>query len=145
MSQFHFEVFRKGTKVQESKAYVTLQRKGPISLNLPAYRSLGEPPALELLFDKDEQLIGLKAADLQNANAYPVRAVGSATFQVAGRAFMKFYGINSDATRRYVGRLLDQGILGIDLKKLSEIRTSNRNGRTGTNGRKAEQSRIKYP
>lgn len=128
----NFETFKKGASPREKRSFVTLQRTGPVSLNLAAYEALGRPEAIELLFDPAERIVGLRPSGRDNRNAYPVRPVGRATFVVAGRAFMKYYGIEVKQGRRFPARILD-GVLAFELRS-GEIRTSNRNGRRGTNG-----------
>ena len=52
---------------------VTLNSRGVILLNKAAYECMGSPGAVELLFDEDEGVIGLKPKDLRHQNAFPLK------------------------------------------------------------------------
>jgi hypothetical protein len=125
----NFETFQKRSITVSTEPRVTLQRKGPISLNKAAYQALGEPPAIELLFDREAKIVGLRGASSRKANAYSVRVVGKSTYLVAGSAFTKYYGIRVDESRRFPARMYGD-VLGFDLHEGKPV-TSNRNGRNG--------------
>ena len=126
----NFETFQKRSLQMPTEPMVTLQRKGPISLNRAAYEALGEPSAIELLFDRQAKIVGLRGASPRKADAYTVRTVGKGTFLVAGGAFMKYYGIDSNVSRRFPARKYGSNILGFNLRDGREV-TSNRNGKNG--------------
>jgi len=128
----NFETYQKGATKAETRPFVTLQVKGPIALNRPAYEALGRPPALELLFDPHKQVVGLKGCARDHRNAFPVRAVGNAksSFMVAGKSFTNYYGIDISQSRRYPA-FMEDGILCFDLAR---GRAATRTRRGGTNG-----------
>ena len=108
---------------------VTIQRKGPISLNQAAFHALGKPSHVELLYDPNERIIGFRALTEPLAHAYQVRKQGRAhTFLVAGHAFLKYYDIPNEVSIRYVAKMYDD-VLGVDLKQKGLEVTSNRSGR----------------
>lgn len=113
-----FEVFRKRMAPLVKTPYVTIQRRGVISLNAAAYQALGSPSAVELLYDPNEKIVGLRPTGANSEHAYPVRSTASkreSTFMVSGTAFTKYYGIDTATSvrrRAYV----DGGILCLDLK-----------------------------
>ncbi|MQA15703.1 MAG: hypothetical protein GEV09_16530 [Pseudonocardiaceae bacterium] len=108
---------------------MTIQKKGTLSLNKAAQVALGEPDAVELLFDASERIVGMRGADLSLAHAYPLRAQkpGFGPYVVAGTAFTKYYGIDTTTARRWIA-YMDEGVLCLDLKEEGTIATSNRNG-----------------
>lgn len=90
---------------------VSLQRKGVFTLNRAAFVALGEPEAVQLLFDPGERVVGFRAADPGEANSYAVRVTEpSGSYAVSGVAFVKHYEIPLDVARRWPARLED-GVL----------------------------------
>ncbi len=130
-----FEVFKKRMVPLTKVPYVTLQKRGTISFNQAAHAALGSPDAIELLYDPEERVIGVRAVDPSVEHAYPTRGVGgdqgkaTRTFLVSGAAFVKFYGIPNDISTRYPAHMEDD-ILFIDLKQEGTVVTSNRSART---------------
>jgi hypothetical protein len=90
--------------------------KGNLTLNQAAFIALGSPEAVEVLYDPDERLIGLRAATLSTAT-YPVHKQGkSATYWIAGKALVRAMNLDVSRARRYDATLLD-GVLTLDLKQ----------------------------
>ena len=115
-----FERFDKRSVASTTSPFVTLQKRGPFGLNRSAYEVLGRPEAVELLYDRDEHIIGLKPVSPTEPYAFPVRPQGSreriSNFLVAGQSFTKHYGIDTSVARRYAAEM--QGdILTVDLKR----------------------------
>jgi hypothetical protein len=126
-----FQVFDKRGSPVAKEATVTLLKGGPIALNRPAVEALGEPPAIELLFDPDEQIIGIRGVAADVRHAYPLRNTASNTGQylISGVAFTKFYDIKTDISRRYLG-YMSGNVLCVDLTgPSSEIIVRRRNER----------------
>ena len=110
-----FEVFdRKGTPTT-SKPWVTIQSRGNFGMNRAAFEALGEPIAVELLFDAEARRVGFRPADPEALNAYPVRKqANSDSYVLAGRAFTNYYKIDTSEARRYDVEMVGD-ILAIDL------------------------------
>jgi hypothetical protein len=125
----NFETFTKRLVPLGKRPFVTIQKRGTISLNKAAYVALGEPDTVELLFDADERLVGLRSIEYLADHAYPVRGVGNdpTSYLVAGTAFTKYYGIDTTASRRWPAELIGD-VLSIDLKTPGTVVTSNRAG-----------------
>jgi hypothetical protein len=126
-----FEVFHKWSAPVTKTPTVTIQVRGMVSLSRPAYDMLGEPKAVELLFDRTERVMGLRAVDPSADDSYPVRPGKSragSTFYVSATAFCKFYDIETLSARRYVATLLDDAILCVDLRQSPLEVSSNRAG-----------------
>jgi hypothetical protein len=112
-----FETFMRQRAPVTGDPTVTIQKRGTLSLNVPAYVALGSPDAVELLFDREQRLMALRAVDPSAESAYPIRPLGrGSTWLVSGKAFMKFYGIETGGARRWAGRIED-GLLILDLKE----------------------------
>lgn len=126
----NFETFTKRLVPLGKRPFVTIQKRGTISLNKAAHVALGTPETVELLYDSENQIIGLRPVDPTAEHAYPVRGVGDepTSFLVAGTAFSKHYGIETSASRRWPADVID-GVLTIDLKLEGTVVTSNRDGR----------------
>jgi len=122
----NFEVFDKRAVPISGEPMVTIQRKGPISLNKAAFHAMGKPSFVELLYDPKERIVGLRPLKEQLPHAYPVRAQGrSNTYLVAGHAFMRYYSIPNEVSTRYIAQMFDD-VLGVDLKQKGVQVTSNR-------------------
>ena len=113
-----FEVFKdRGSKKLNEEPRVTLQKKGVIGLNLPAYEMLGAPEAVELLYAPKARTIGIRAADPALPHAYrPRLPKGGNTRLVAAIAFFKRYGIMIGSIERYPAKMVGD-VLAIDLSE----------------------------
>lgn len=134
LSGMSFEAFRRQRAPITTEPAVTIQRRGTMSLNAPAFDALEAPKYLELLFDRDEMLIGLRKAGPEVPHAYLVRPLGKGgtTHMVSGTAFLAYYGIKFDTARRWIARMQDD-MLVIDLKQPGAEVTGNR-GRLSSGG-----------
>lgn len=129
-----FEVFTRNTRTNAGQPQVTIQRRGNLSLNRAAYTALGEPQAVELLYDARNRTVGLRAVEVSVEHAYPVRSQGGKTtgpYLVAGIGFAKHHGIDTATARRYPA-VMDGGVLCVDLSGPGTAVSSNRRteGRT---------------
>ncbi|MFE3449681.1 hypothetical protein ACFXJ8_12170 [Nonomuraea sp. NPDC059194] len=124
----NFETFTKRMTSIVKQPFVTIQKRGTMSLNSAAYAALREPEAVELLYDAEERIIGFRGVPKESEHAYPLRPQAGKSvgpYIVSGTAFAKYYGIDTTVSRRWVG-YLDDGILCIDLKGPGTEVTSNR-------------------
>jgi hypothetical protein len=113
-----FEVFTRRMARAANKPYVTIQRTGIIAFNQAAYVALGKPAAVIFLFDRENRVVGFRAADPGQEHAYRVRAnTKGSTHLVSGTLFTKLYRIPTDVARRWLGRITLDGVLTIDLKE----------------------------
>lgn len=131
MSQFNFKQFDKAGARLTKTPELTVQSKGTMGLNAAAYALMGEPEAIEFLFDPEANVIGLRPVAADDNHAYPIRTVGgknskAKTYLVAGTAFLNFYGIPFTEPRRRVVTL-DDGVLIVDLNDPGRSAISNRN------------------
>ncbi|WP_369197603.1 hypothetical protein [Streptomyces djakartensis] len=124
----NFETFTKRMAPLVKQPFVTIQKRGTLSLNAAAHALLGKPDAVELLYDRDEQIVGLRAVPKGSEHAYPLRSQGGKSvgpYIVSGTAFAKYYKIDTEVSRRWVASLVDD-VLCIDLKQEGTVVTSNR-------------------
>jgi hypothetical protein len=124
----NFETFTKRMTPLVKQPYVTIQKRGTISLNASAHAALGSPEAIELLYDAQEKIIGFRGVAKTAEHAYPVRAQAGKSvgpYIVSGTAFVRYYGIDTTVSRRFVGAL-EGNVLCIDLKLEGTVVTSNR-------------------
>lgn len=124
-----FELFQKNSAPLAKVPTVTIQRKGLFSMNRSAYALIGTPAAVELLWDAERQIIGLRPTEETNPNAYPARPQQPKSDRgpvlVAGTAFTQFYKIDTSQTQRWVP-VEEGGILCVDISKPGQKVTSNR-------------------
>lgn len=114
---------------------VSLQSRGAIYLNKAGFEALGEPKAVELLYDEETPAIGLQPADPDLPFAYPVRQSSNAkAYQIAFITFARYYNIDISETRRYQAKM-EENILVIDLSQRSA--TSGRIAKNAGNAKRA--------
>ena len=129
----NFESFSRRMLTPKSEPYVTMQKRGTLSLNRTAYDAIGRPGSLELLYDREAQLIGLRPVSHDLPNAYHVRTATpspNGPWVISATAFTKYYGIDTSRSVRWPA-YLDGGILCVDLSTPGSPVTSNRARRTG--------------
>lgn len=98
--------------------YVTMNRKGEIVISGPTYAKMGEPAAVNLLFDTVNSRIGLKPTALAMRNAFRVGIRGKHGGRVV-RAYplMQEFRIQLPETIRfYDADIDDDGVLILDLR-----------------------------
>lgn len=110
-----FETFTRQRRTGR-QPFVTIQKKGVISLNGAAFEALDSPDAVELLYDTEARLVGLRKVDSSVPHAYQVRAPveNHATYLISGAAFMSYYEIDNSRSVRRPARL-DGDLLIVDL------------------------------
>jgi hypothetical protein len=121
-----FEVFTRRSTPIVKDHYVAIQKRGTISLNRSAVEALGEPQAVQLLFNRSKRIIAFRPTDPKTESAYPLRRQqNSNSWLVAGQAFLNFYDIDHNTTRRYTGELRDSMLI-VDLNQEGTEVTSTR-------------------
>ena len=124
-----FKVFEKGSAPVATIPSVTLQKRGLISLNRAAFNLIGAPEAVELLWDEERRVIGLRAAPIDRPNAYPARPQSSKSVRgpvlIGGSLFTRFIGLDTSEAHRWAPTVEDE-ILCIDLKTPGQPVHSNR-------------------
>ena len=129
-----FEVFHRQRAPVTDDPTVTIQKRGNISINVPAYIALGSPQSVELLYDRDERLIAIRKVDPSAPSAYVMRPLAArrktpqppSSYLVSGIAFTSYYAIPTDVARRWIAHVAEDDMLVVDLKEPGTEVTSNR-------------------
>ncbi|GGG60630.1 hypothetical protein GCM10011374_24380 [Kocuria dechangensis] len=127
-STMGFEVFDKRMTPLAKAPSVTIQKRGVISLNKAAHDLIGNAETVELLYDRDRNVVALRAADDFCPHAYAVRSGsknGPGQAIVSATAFTAHYGIDTTATRRWKP-FTEDGMLCVDLTLQGTVITGNR-------------------
>ncbi|PLC10820.1 hypothetical protein AUQ48_15970 [Kocuria flava] len=107
---------------------MTIQKRGVISMNKAAHELLDNAETVELLFDRDRQIMAIRATDDSSPHAYAVRngsTRGPGQAVVSATAFTAHYGIDTTVTRRWKP-FLEEGMLCVDLTTSGTVITGNR-------------------
>lgn len=111
----HFEEFaRENARGNADEPMFTLQARGLLSLNHAAYRALGQPDHVVLLYDADEQIVALRGIGKAHPNAYRVREQGG-SYLVGAQGFISFYGIKPLVAQRFLAHDYGDGVWGFVL------------------------------
>lgn len=111
-----FEVFDKRMAPLAKAPSVTIQKRGIFSINKAAHKLVREAESVELLFDKENNIIALRPS--KESHAYQVRPASSrdtGQMIMSATAFTQYYNIDTTVSRRYTPYEQD-GMLCIDLK-----------------------------
>jgi hypothetical protein len=124
--KMNFEVFTRTTGRSASEPSVSIQKRGSLSLNGAAYRLLRSNRVIpkhpriktesdffvELLYDRENQTIGLRYAPPNNPNSYVVRKLEKAnTYIVSAKGFLKHYQIRPGRVKRYTAHMHGPDVL----------------------------------
>ena len=112
------EFSREDSRSRREDPQFTLQARGLLSLNQAAFRALGDPEAVTLLYDDAEGVVGLRKADKAHANAYAVRKQQkSQSYVVGAQGFTAYNGIQTLRARRFAGHDYGEGVWGFALRE----------------------------
>jgi hypothetical protein len=120
----NFEVFRNGQPRKQGPT-MTIACRRLLLLNHAADDLLGKPRKVQLLYDREARLIGVRAAAPDAENAYVVS--GNYSRSISASAFLRHYAIPTakDVARRWPATLRGD-VLVIDLNETPTEVTSNR-------------------
>lgn len=124
----NFESFSRTMLPLKADPQLTVQKRGAISLNRSAFAALGFPDSIELLYDREQRVVGLRPVDPKADNAYAVRRASTSTsgpWVISAMAFTKYYDIDTTRTLRWPA-YLDNDVLCADLSAPGIAVTSNR-------------------
>lgn len=115
MSKPQFEKFRRNRLRDVPSPIIAVRSrkntdaaKAVFSFNNAAHEALGNPEALELLYDLEVKAVGFRGAASKSDDSYKVRRVGN-QFQVSAQAFLDHYGIADEvADRVFEGKSEDK-------------------------------------
>ena len=92
-----FELFTEHRRHNASEPIVSIHAKGVIALNGAALDRMGQPEAVELLFNPERRVIALRPTT-PSRTAVPVRFPnkGSRSAVVSAKSFLDRYGVNTE-------------------------------------------------
>ena len=105
-----FELFRWKNRSASSMGdapAVSIGKRGAITLNQAAHKALGNPGAVELLYNATDRTIGIRSAVPGGTHAYRLTDVQNkgTTFTISGQAFLHHYQLVLLETVRRRARL----------------------------------------
>jgi hypothetical protein len=131
-----FKLFERDTAPAPTSPSMTIQKGGLISLNAAAADLLSNPAAVQLYYDGDFNIIGIKAVKPGAAHSFKTRRQPTSkksssrhrgTMLFSGQLFTKRIGLDTSQARRYTPRMDPSGdMLTVDLKQGGHPVSSNR-------------------
>lgn len=123
--QFEVFTYKNARRLDDGPA-LTIGQRGTITLNRSAYEALGKPAEVDLLFDPEARIVGIRPS--KGEFGYKVRRTRSTgqPASIGGRAYTQHYEIPTQPARRYPAQV-DDGVLCAALSDGVEV-TSNRSG-----------------
>lgn len=94
---------------------VSIHLRGILALNQQAQEALGNPDAIELFYDREYRIIGMKGAPRSSPDAYTVRHHAKHSSQIAGQSFLEFYNVPQSVRGRRYRAEKDGVFLTVDL------------------------------
>jgi hypothetical protein len=99
---------------------VAIHVRGVLAFNSQALDALEKPEAVELFYDRDAMIIGMKGASRSSPDSYVVRHHTRNSAQIAGQSFLEYYDIPPEVRgRRYRAEVQDE-MLTVDLRQEPE-------------------------
>jgi hypothetical protein len=126
----NWEVFKHQGGRSATVMRVSLNTRGVLTLNQVAFDALLTPVAVELLFDGDENLIGLRPTGKDVRHSYPVRKQGTnKSYLIGAKAFVNYYRIELEQTIAFNDVKIADGIMVLNLNNFTALpgRTSKSN------------------
>ena len=116
-----FEGMQNGRRSQRVR--VTLNKQRTMVLNKVAYEGIGAPKAVELMFDANQKLIGLRRCDPGKKNAFFIRPSEQGRHvSIALGSFLTHFEIKPTRTMLFEDPKLDaDGLLTLDLTKTTAV------------------------
>lgn len=103
-----------GRGVYEKRA--SLSPRGVFTLNQPTFEEMGQPDAVELLFDDGQRLIGLSPVAKDAPYAYMVRKQKTnKSYLIGARPFCHHFRLNIEQTIRFNDIKVIDGVLVLDM------------------------------
>lgn len=116
----NFEVFHRPKPTPDVIPTVTIS-PAAMTLNKTALELLGHPDRVELLFDRDHRLMGIRpAVDGDKRSSFKASPATSGGAKVAHRSFVTHYGIQTAPARRWPA-YIEGGVLCVNLNGESAL------------------------
>lgn len=101
----------------------TIRSNGDLTLSPEAFELMGAPESVELLYDPQNKIVGLRESD--EYHAYRVARHPSGWKLIAAKSMLNFYGVSITESTRYNVTLRD-GMAQINLRKPIKVVSRNR-------------------
>jgi hypothetical protein len=124
----HFEGKQFGRTARQEPR-VTLGTRGTIYMNGIAYDAFERPAAVEMLFEGNRRVIGLKPIDPRRDNAFAVKHHGTkGSYQrISAAAFCTHHRLKYGRTLLFEkAEIDDEGVMRLDLTKATEVSRGSR-------------------
>lgn len=128
-----FELFDRRNAPLAKAPSVTIQKRGIFSISKAAHKLIDEAETVELLFDKEAQIIAMRSSE-PSPHAYAIRPQSEragAQVILSATAFTQYYNIDTTVSRRYEPYLAE-GMLCINLTGPSAVVRGNRAAKEST-------------
>ena len=137
-----FEVFDKRMAPLSHAPSITIQKRGIFSINRAAYSLIGDANTVELLYDRDARVIGIRPTSDSSPHAYAIRPQNAMKSTgpviLSATAFTQYYRIDTTVSRRWTPILRD-GVLCIELEGPSVEIVGNRSSKRTSGDRREER------
>lgn len=115
--------FDDGPAQTRDKIYVSMSRIGEITFNRHADEALGRPEAVVLLYEPNEDKIGLRPTHPLMSNAFPVKPKGPCGHRlVRAKPFITKHDLRVDGTVRFRSAVVENGILILSLRNMVNVK-----------------------
>jgi hypothetical protein len=115
-----FEKFRRSNITSGAVPMVAIHLRGVFALNEQAFEALGKPEAIELYYDREARVIGMKGAPRSSPDSYAVRHHAKHSSQISGQSFLEFYDVAKDYRGRRYRAERNDDMLTVDLTQEPE-------------------------
>lgn len=102
---FDFELYDRRLAPRSSAPTVTITRRGMLSLSRAAHDLIGRADAVELLYDRTNHLVAVRAADPESTTAFALRPASTdrpaSPLTTTATSFFTYYRIDTTVSRRW--------------------------------------------
>jgi hypothetical protein len=111
-----------GFRYSQPNPAVSITKQGQISLNRRAWEALEQPKTVDLLYDREAAIIGIRPATSdETAMRVHIPKNPAGSYVISGAGFLRYFGVEHAKAARYPARLDDDPqlptqILVIDLR-----------------------------
>ncbi len=99
---------------------LTIQARGNIGLNAPAFKALGSPERVVFLYDRARRALAIRAALGTDKHSYPVkRQLQSDSYVLSAKAFLTYVDMALGTLHTYYPHIED-GMLVVELSEAND-------------------------
>ncbi len=117
LSELSVEKHRRNV-AKPGRMTITIGRRGTATTPNSVFEAMGSPAAIEILYDRQRQILALRGADANDPDSYPVRQVSgngkTRTFSLTSA--VNHFGIDVSESRRYEVEMDGETVL-VDLSR----------------------------